>query len=395
MDSKEYALDNNNENTLEHVLGYTYVGGKKLRNGITTGTCATAATKAALDMLLNNSKLEYCQVDLPIGKQIVIPINKIKKGNDFVSCCVVKDAGDDPDITNGIEVYAKVEKNHCSDIVISGGQGIGVVTKPGLPVETGRHAINPVPYRMIQEACKKLLPEGEGVRVTIYAPEGEKLAKRTLNPKLGIKGGISVLGTTGMVKPMSEEAYKESLRIELEMHVKNGHKKVILVPGNYGYDFCEVILSKQRWPIIKMSNFVGYMLEQCERLEVEEVLMVGDLGKFIKVSGGIFHTHSRQADCRMELIIAYVALLGGKQNLLQELLNAHTTVAAIELLVKRQFSPMLSLYRKIAEGVSSKSMSYCHQEVKVGTVVFSRGMGELYRDENAQLMIKEMKNEQN
>ncbi|WP_105615032.1 cobalt-precorrin-5B (C(1))-methyltransferase CbiD [Vallitalea okinawensis] len=378
---------------LEQLLGYTYVGGKKLRNGITTGTCATAAAKAALEMLLSKSRLEYCRVDLPIGKKLVIPISNIKMGKDYVSCCVVKDAGDDPDITNGIEIYAKVERNDSQEIIIKGGQGIGMVTKKGLPVELGKHAINPVPYQMIKDACKKLLPEGEGIIVTIYAPEGERLAKKTLNSKLGIIGGISVLGTTGIVKPMSEDAYKESLRIELEMYVKNGHSKVILVPGNYGYDFCQDILGMNRWPIIKMSNFVGYMLEQCERLKVKEVLMVGDLGKFIKVSGGIFQTHSRQADCRIELMIAYVALLGGDQQLLQELLEASTTVAAIEILVKQEFNEIQNLYKKIAEGVTSRATSYCHEEVNVGTVIFSRSTGELYRDKSAEQMIKEMKNE--
>lgn len=361
-------------------LGYSYVGGKKLKNGITTGTCATAATKGALMYLVSGQAVELVELSLPNGQIVEVPIESTKVNGEKITCAVRKDAGDDPDVTNGILICSTVRKNGEQEIRLLGGHGVGRVTKSGLPVPQGEPAINPVPRRMLMEVCESYQEQIGGMDVTISVPEGERIAKRTLNPKLGILGGISILGTTGIVKPMSEEAFKDSLRVELEMYVKRGYKKLLLVPGNYGEDFCEELYDGQiPYPLIKISNFLGYMLEHCERLGVEEIIVVGDLGKLIKVSGGIFHTHSRMADCRMELMTAYGALLGASRELLGEIMKAPTTVAVIELLEGEEGFPLEAFYQMIVDKVTERMTSYCHDEVKISTILFSRDKGELGR----------------
>lgn len=361
-------------------LGYTYVGGKKLKNGITTGTCATAATKGALMYLVSGQAVELVELSLPNGQIVEVLIESTEVNGEKITCAVRKDAGDDPDVTNGILICSTVRKNGEQEIRLLGGHGVGQVTKSGLPVPQGQPAINPVPRRMLMEVCESYQEQVGGVDVTISVPEGERIAKRTLNSKLGILGGISILGTTGIVKPMSEEAFKDSLRVELEMYVKRGHKKLLLVPGNYGEDFCEELYNGQiPFPLIKISNFFGYILEHCERLGVEEIIVVGDLGKLIKVSGGIFHTHSRMADCRMELMTAYGALLGASRELLVKIMEAPTTVAVIELLEGEEGFPLKAFYQMIVDKVTERMTSYCHDEVKISTILFSRDKGELGR----------------
>lgn len=361
-------------------LGFTFVGGKKLRNGITTGTCVSVATKAALVCLSTGEPQKEVMITLPIGKKIWVPVHHTKTEVDEVTCLVRKDAGDDPDITDGILLGATVKKVDKSGYLIKGGVGVGRVTKSGLPAPVGEPAINPVPMQMISSICEEFIGELKGFEVTIFVPEGEQIGKRTLNPKLGILGGISILGTTGIVKPMSEEAFKESLRVELEMYVSRGHKKIVLVPGNYGDDFCKVLYGKDiKWPIIKVSNFFGYMLDQCERLGVEEILLIGDLGKMIKLSGGIFHTHSRVADCRMELMTAYGALCGADISLLEKIMEAPTTVGVIEILEDAKDFPLQRFYDMITQRVNQRVTCYCHDQVKVTTILFSREKGELAR----------------
>lgn len=222
---------------------------------------------------------------------------------------VIKDAGGDIDITNGIEIITEVElKKGKKDVIIKGGEGVGIVTKNGLQVKKGEPAINPKPREMIRNNLLKLLNDDEVVEVTISIPKGKELAKKTLNPKLGIVGGLSILGTTGIVRPMSNEAYMNSLAPQIDVALANGYKRLIFVPGNIGTKYAKQLLNANDDEIIEVSNFWGFMLDKAKEKGVEEILIFGHAGKIIKLAGGIYNTHSKVADCRNEILAAYSSL---------------------------------------------------------------------------------------
>ncbi|WP_297135414.1 cobalt-precorrin-5B (C(1))-methyltransferase CbiD, partial [Terrisporobacter sp.] len=226
---------------------YVYIDGKKYKRGYTTGSCAAAASKASVYMLLTKEKVDKVNIDTPKGIPLTLSVRNIEISDDYAICSIEKDGGDDIDATHKMNIFAKAElidNLDNEDIIVTGGKGIGLVTKKGLSVEVGKHAINPVPMKMIKSEVRKILKEKEdfieknkSIKITIFAPEGEEIAKKTFNPRLGIVGGISILGTTGIVEPMSEEGWKKSLSIELEMKRSQGLDKIILVPGNHGEEF--------------------------------------------------------------------------------------------------------------------------------------------------------------
>ena len=279
------------------------VDNKKLRFGYTTGSCAAAAAKAAASMLLTGEKTHYVSLVTPKGIHLHLEIRDIQQEADVVSCAIEKDAGDDPDITNGAWIYARVSRQKEKGVHITGGPGIGIVTKPGLEQPPGTYAINSVPRQMIAKELQKLCEQHKyeaGLKVELSVPEGKELARQTFNPRLGIEGGISILGTTGIVEPMSEAALVSSIRLELNQQVQSGRKNLVVTPGNYGQEFL-----KQNVPIsleeaVKCSNFIGETIDMAVELGVEHMLFVSHIGKFIKVAGGIFQTHSRNADARMD-----------------------------------------------------------------------------------------------
>ena len=216
---------------------YVVKDGKKLRRGITTGSCASAAAKAAVIALFTGNQLNEVVVTTPKGKELTIPVSVLKVGAGSASFFVIKDSGDDPDITNKAEIHCLAEETSVPGVVLVGGKGVGVVTKPGLSVEVGEAAINPKPREMIIREASEVLPIGKGVRITVSVPMGEKLAQKTYNPRLGIIGGISILGTSGIVEPMSEDAIKDTIYLELKAKRFIGAERAILVPGNYGESF--------------------------------------------------------------------------------------------------------------------------------------------------------------
>ena len=266
--------------------------GKRLRRGYTTGSCAAAAAKSAALMLLAGRRLESIHLVTPSGMELDLPLQDIVITDNYVSCGVIKDSGDDPDVTDGITVYAYVEKTGCPYTVeIDGGKGIGRVTKPGLDQSVGSAAINSTPRRMITEellqVCEDIGYTG-GLKVVISAPAGTEIAKRTFNPRLGIEGGISVLGTTGVVEPMSEEAIIESIALEIRQRKALGEKRLILTPGNFGADFLKSIYRIEEERIVKCSNYVGKALEAAIGAGFTQVLMAGHIGKFVKLSAVLF-----------------------------------------------------------------------------------------------------------
>ncbi|MEG0181758.1 MAG: cobalt-precorrin-5B (C(1))-methyltransferase CbiD, partial [Peptostreptococcaceae bacterium] len=281
---------------------YVYIDGKKYKRGYTTGSCATGAAKAATYMLLTQLTIESINIDTPKGIPLNLKVENININDNYVECSIQKDGGDDIDATHKMDIYARVEFIDSEDILITGGIGVGTVTKKGLGIDIGEAAINKTPRAMIDKEVRKILGEKRGIKVTIFAPEGETVAKKTFNPRLGIVGGISIIGTTGIVEPMSDEGWKKSLSIELEMKKAQGLDKIILVPGNHGEMFIRETLGIDMKYVVRTSNFIGYMLKEAQRIGFNKILMAGHLGKYVKIAGGIFNTHSKVADARNEIL---------------------------------------------------------------------------------------------
>ena len=350
---------------------YLYFRGKKLRYGYTTGSSATAATKAALMYLLDDSKHDIPEVTikLPSGNPLTISVNSLEKKENSVLASVIKDGGDDPDVTHGLEIYSKVTLRNDSKINIFGGMGVGKVTKKGLPVEPGNSAINPVPLKMIRETVEEMLPEGLGADVEISVPKGEETAKKTLNAKLGIIGGISILGTTGIVKPMSEESWKASLAIELKMALENaGNSEAIFLFGNRGKQYLSDNFDDNTSQAIVISNFVGYMFDRACEFEAKKIYFIGELGKFVKVAGGIFHTHSRVSDAKMEILTANALLVGESTENMKKIMASNTTEEATKYIEKTE------VYNLLAEKAKQKCEEYCRRngwELEVETLIIS------------------------
>lgn len=350
---------------------YVYFKGKKLRYGYTTGSSATAATKAALMYLLDDSKHDIPEVTikLPSGNSLTISVNSLEKKENSVLASVIKDGGDDPDVTHGLEIYSKVSLRNDSKINIFGGIGVGKVTKKGLPIAPGNSAINPVPLKMIRETVEEMLPEGLGADVEIFVPKGEETAKKTLNVKLGIIGGISILGTTGIVKPMSEESWKASLAIELKMALENaGNGEAIFLFGNRGKQYLSDNFEDNTSQAIVISNFVGYMFDRACEFEAKKIYFIGELGKFVKVAGGIFHTHSRVSDAKMEILTANALLVGESTENMKKIMASNTTEEATKYIEKTE------VYNLLAEKAKQKCEEYCRRngwDMEVETLIIS------------------------
>lgn len=351
---------------------YVLVQGKRLRCGYTTGTCAAVAARGAVWMLVHQMKIEKGTVTLPHGQNVTLPLVDFGYTSKEARAGVVKDGGDDPDVTTGLTVYAKVSWSDQIGIQIKGGNGVGRVTQRGLQVPVGEPAINPVPRKMITDAVHSLLPKGKGVEVEISVPGGEEVAKKTFNPRLGIVGGISILGTSGIVNPMSEEAYRISLAIKAKQLAADGETFGVLTPGNYGEKVAVEKYGIQSKYLVKTSNFIGYLFDTAADSGLKRVLLIGHLGKLVKVAGGIFHTHSRVADARQEILAGYAARFGGGQELIEQIFHASTTDAIVELLDQAGLDQM---YPWLADRIAVRCEKHVQERLEVGVVIFSFDRG--------------------
>lgn len=355
---------------------YVYYNGRKLRKGFTTGTTATAATVAAIRTLLNQEPQETVTVHAANGKTAIFDVEQTDFDEQQASCAIKKDGGDDQDATDGTLIFATVKLRDDNEIHLDGGKGVGRVTKEGLANKPGMPAINPTPRRIIKAAAREELGEKRGVDIVISVPEGERIAKLTYNPRLGIVGGISILGTSGVVTPMSESSWKHSISIEMNIHRKRGDNTIVLVPGNYGEDFAKDELGIPNAKIVQMSNFVGYVLHETQRLGFTKVLIVGDLGKMIKVAGGIFSTHSKDADARAEIMVANLALMGGVPTaFLRKINQCLTTISMIKMIDEAGYQ---DVYQMIADKIklrAEKLLAHREPHVEIDAVIFSRESG--------------------
>lgn len=309
---------------------YVIKDGKKLRCGYTTGSCAAGAAKAAAYMLITGQMIDTIEIDTPAGVVLTLGVCKPYISADSASCCIVKDAGDDPDVTDHMEIYAEVSKRRDGVIHITGGQGIGVITRKGFWGDVGQAAINPVPRRMIASEVSKI--SDFGFDVTIYAPEGEAVAKRTFNANIGIQGGISIIGTSGIVEPMSEEALKKTIYLEIDAAMDAGAKDFVLFPGNYG----ENVVNNLEIPgaKIKISNFIGDALLYLTEKKASSITLVGHIGKLCKLAIGAFNTHSKLCDVRIEAFVYYMALRGVSIELIEQVNQCMTSEEAVKLLLE-------------------------------------------------------------
>lgn len=336
-----------------------------LREGYTTGSCAAAAAKAAV-LAAQGQIIVVTEVLSPQGQSITVPIFSAEATSDGGSACVIKDGGDDPDITHGAKIVVTVKITTDRGILLQGGEGVGVVTKPGLSVAVGQPAINPGPRLMIEQALAAVLPEGQGAIVTITVPDGVNLAKKTLNPILGIEGGISIIGTTGIVKPMSEEAFKNSLTPQISVVKALGYEDIVFVPGRIGQSVAVERLQLNPEIVVQTSNFIGHMLENAAAKGIKRVLIIGHLGKIVKVAAGIFHTHNRIADARLETLAAYAATCGAPQAAVEQILACTTTEAAMTIITVYELQ---KVYLVLARRASLRAERYVFGEMTIGTVI--------------------------
>ena len=360
---------------------YIRSGQRLLRCGYTTGTCAALAAQGAVRLLLFGRAPETVSLQTPSGLTVETePVFCRMEDETTAVCAVKKDAGDDTDVTDGMEIVATVLRTDTPGVAIDGGSGVGRITKPGLDQPVGAAAINSTPRRMIEaqvlSVCAELNCSG-GLEVVISVPGGEEAAKRTFNGKLGVEGGISILGTSGIVEPMSERALVSTIELELKQAAAQS-SHLILTPGNYGMDF----LRTRGWdvlgaPIVKCSNYIGEALDAAAGLPFSRVLLVGHIGKLVKLAGGVMNTHSKYADCRTELFCAHAAVCGADRKLCRALMQCATADACIELLDRAH------LRREVLDSLLGAIQTHLDRRVRgayqTGAVLFSNRYGYLGR----------------
>ncbi|MEF2639957.1 MAG: cobalt-precorrin-5B (C(1))-methyltransferase CbiD [Lachnospiraceae bacterium] len=361
-----------------------------MRHGFTTGSCAAAASKAAAYMLLTGHRKNQITIETPGGISYTAEIIDIHIGEHCASCAVVKDGGDDPDVTTGMKIYSKVSLTEeadgkCAVLHIDGGEGVGRVTRPGLDQPVGNAAINHVPRAMIakevSEVCALLDYRG-GLDIVISVPGGEALAARTFNPRLGIVGGISILGTSGIVEPMSSQALLDTIRVELNQRRAEGYDSVAVTPGNYGRDYMKRRYGYDLDRSVKCSNFIGQTIDMAAELGFQRILLTGHIGKLIKVAGGIMNTHSREADARMELLAAFALRCQVPAECARRILDCLNTEEALALL--QESGKLQEVMDYAMERICFYLDKRAGQRLEIACIMYSSEFGELARSREAE-----------
>lgn len=364
-----------------------------MRFGFTTGSCSAAAAKAATYMLLSGNRKEKIIITTPKGIYFNADIVDIQKSEQYVKCAVVKDGGDDPDVTSGSLIYATVSilLDNSGNIIIEGGEGVGRVTKPGLDQPVGNAAINSVPRSMIEKEVREVMEifdYKDSLEITISVPGGGELSKKTFNERLGIEGGISILGTSGIVEPMSSKALLDTIEIELRQKKELGQKIIAITPGNYGIDFMKTEYNFNLDKAVKCSNFIGDTLDMISEYEFSKVLLCGHIGKLIKVSGGIMNTHSKEADSRMELMV-YSALLANAPNeVLRRISECVSTDAAYSIIQSEGFER--AFMDIVMERIHFYLCKRADRRFDIECIVYSNEFGLLGETKGARELIKEL-----
>ena len=363
------------------------VNQKLLRCGYTTGTCAAAASKAAVAMLFKQESMDSVAITTPNQTDLIIDVLNPQFNDNVASCSIEKDGGDDPDITNGILVSSKVALlPDSSEIIIEGGKGVGKVTKGGLDQPVGMSAINSVPRKMIKDSLNELAMQfnySGGFHVLISVPEGEEIAKKTFNPELGIVGGISILGTTGIVEPMSAKALADSIKVEISVIAAESNESILIFLGNFGKKFTEEDLNLSTKPGIMCSNFIDVALDSSVEFGFKNILLVGHIGKFVKLGIGMFNTHSHNGDGRIETLLSCALDAGANIEILKEIQKCVTTNAVLDILYENDLldKTMEILNERIQHNIDRR----VPDDINVGFICFANTgeySGVLFESEN-------------
>ncbi len=366
-------------------------GGKALRRGWTTGSCAAAASQAAAVLLLTGIAPPEIHLHTPGGVTFRLPVEDAHMDGEAACCTVRKDSGDDPDITNGVRVTASVRRAE-SGVAIEGGAGVGRVTRPGLAMPVGEAAINPGPRAQIRAAVERAAQENGyagGFAVTISVEDGEALAAQTYNGHLGIVGGISILGTSGIVEPMSEKALADTIRLELDSLYAQGQRIAFLCPGNYGADFARDTLGLDLERAVKCSNFIGEAFDHAAYRGYPEILLVGHAGKLVKIAAGVMNTHSSVADARQEIFTAHAALCGAPHDTLAGLMDAISVDACIDLLDEAGLrAPVLA---RIGKEMEKRIALRMKGQARVEFIMFTGKYGVLAESAGARELCERLK----
>lgn len=362
-----------------------------LRRGYTTGSCAAAAAQAAAFLLLTGQAPEHIALHTPKGIVLQLYPEQVHMEGDTAVCCIQKDSGDDPDVTNGIRIFASVSRAP-EGIVLQGGTGVGTVTRPGLSVAVGQPAINPGPQAQIRAAVEKAMQQTgytKGLLVTISAEHGEEIAKQTYNEHLGVIGGISILGTSGIVEPMSEKALIDTTHLELDSLYAAASERVLICPGNYGTDFARDTLGFGLEQAVKCSNFIGDALDYAAWKGFHKIFLVGHAGKLVKLAAGIFNTHSSVADGRQEIFVSHAALCGAPPEILRGLMDAVTVDACITLLdtcgIREQ------VFHAIGDAIAVRLDRRLRGKAEIGFLMFTNKNGILAQSDNAKMLCEEFR----
>lgn len=369
-----------------------------LRKGFTTGSCSAAAAKAAAYMLLTGGTLSQISIETPAGIRYHAEIQDIRRSAGGLSCAVIKDGGDDPDVTTGLPIRATVSvvregtlETGKTEILIDGGDGVGRVTLPGLDQPVGNAAINRVPRQMIAKEVRDVTDalDFHGIiQVIISVPGGQEVAEGTFNPRLGIQGGISILGTSGIVEPMSTKAILDTISVELSQRKELGYREVAVTPGNYGQNFMQETYGYDLDQSVKCSNYIGDTIDRVKELGFQGMLLTGHIGKLIKVSGGMMNTHSREGDARMELLAAALIRRGGSGDTAREVLSCKVTEEALRIIQAESESLFQNTMAEVMERILFYLRKRGGDELPVECILYSSEFGLLASSLGAMEMLR-------
>ncbi len=344
---------------------------EKLRTGFTTGTASTASAKAAILAIINQEKIDSVEVTLPKGDSIPIKIHSCEFNEEKAKCSVIKDGGDDPDVTHGAEIIVTVTlTSNSKQIEIDGGEGVGIVTKPGLGLEINKPAINPVPKKMITENITEVghnILQQNGIKIVISVPKGKELALKTDNPRLGIKGGISILGTSGIVIPYSTASFAASIRQNLDVSLAMGNDTVVLTTGGRSEEFAKNIVDLPEHSFVQMGDFSGYAIQQCAKKEIKKAYVAGFIGKLAKMAAGVKQTHVKGSKVDTGFLAELSKSCGANETITGEIRKANTARHVQDIVLENKVE---GFFDKVCSEVYKHMRNHSEEKVPIDVILF-------------------------
>jgi cobalt-precorrin-5B (C1)-methyltransferase len=344
---------------------------EKLRTGFTTGTASAASSKAAILAIINQKKIGSVEVTLPKGDSIPIKIHSCEFSKSKAKCSVIKDGGDDPDVTHGAEIIVELSLTpNVNQIEIDGGEGVGIVTKPGLGLELNKPAINPTPKKMIIENVNEIardVLQKNGIKIVISVPKGQELALKTDNPRLGIVGGISILGTSGIVIPYSTASFAAAIRQSLDVSTAMGNDTVVLSTGGRSEEFAKKIVELPEHSFVQMGDFSGYTIQQCAKKKIKKAYVVGFIGKLAKMAAGVKQTHVKGSKVDMRLLAEIAQSCNADSKTVKQIRKANTARHVQEIVIENKVD---GFFDKVCSLVYKHMRAHSEQQVPIDVILF-------------------------